>query len=249
MCLLNCKLTPSSLPTSIATPSAKNAATISGSHVAAANVADPNGAGWPNAARRAPFGAANDTVRSVPYVAANADDARPVNNHIKVEVCKYYRRGTCRHGQSGKTLWNGGACNFRHPRKCMRFCKFGDHPVQGCTKRVCPLLHPVICSSSYNNGMCSNINCSFQHLFGTVRTYESTQTNYQIPHSTKYGHYMWKIKNDTSILTVILIVVIQEIIDMGYLNNSKLSILWLMIFHHFLPHKVKILPKLHRRSC
>lgn len=155
----------------------------------AENVAGPNGA------RRAPFVAANDTVRSVPSVAANADDARPVNNHVKVVVCKYYRRGTCRHGQSGKTLWNGGACNFRHPRKCIRFCKFGDHPVQGCTKRACPLLHPVICSSSYNNGMCSNINCSFQHLFGTGRTIESTQTNYQTPHTTKYGQIDVENKN------------------------------------------------------
>ena len=49
---------------------------------------------------------------------------------VNIEICKYYRRGDCRHGQRGKTLWNGRTCNFRHPRKCMRFCKFGNFREQ-----------------------------------------------------------------------------------------------------------------------
>ena len=43
----------------------------------------------------------------------------------KLDICKYYKKGQCRHGQSGKTQWNGQTCKFYHPKKCYKFCKYG----------------------------------------------------------------------------------------------------------------------------
>ena len=84
-------------------------------------------------------------------------------------ICKYYKKGVCRHGSSGKTLWNNRSCNFLHPKKCLRFCKHGDKPGIGCTNKECPFLHPVLCYNSTSYGECYNSNCTYQHLGGTQR--------------------------------------------------------------------------------
>ena len=58
-------------------------------------------------------------------------------------VCKYYQKGICRHGSSGKTLWNGLTCKFSHPKKCNKFCKYGYHPLMGCHDKQCKFMHPI----------------------------------------------------------------------------------------------------------
>ena len=97
-------------------------------------------------------------------------------------VCKYYRKGICRHGQSGNTAWNGMSCKFFHPRKCNKFCKYGYHPVLGCNDRYCTFMHPVLCQNSIDEQRCMFPNCSFQHLHGTVRP-----DRYGEERRTKYG--------------------------------------------------------------
>ena len=92
-------------------------------------------------------------------------------------VCKYYRRGICRHGSGGKTFWNNLTCQFFHPKKCPRYTKFGRHPVKGCNNRGCKLLHPLLCHNSVMDGKCYNPNCSYQHLQGTDRVQRDWNMN------------------------------------------------------------------------
>ena len=92
-----------------------------------------------------------------------------VNSNRKVKPCYYYRKGYCRHGNSGKTVVNGRVCNFLHPKKCTKFCKFGYDWLKGCNSRSCNLFHPELCSSSVEYGVCYNQRCTLQHLHETAR--------------------------------------------------------------------------------
>ena len=85
-------------------------------------------------------------------------------------VCGFYRRGNCRHGQSGKTPWqNSTQCKYRHPKKCYKYCKYGTHPVMGCNNKYCKLMHPLLCKYSIEEGSCPFPNCHHEHLVGTVK--------------------------------------------------------------------------------
>ena len=84
-------------------------------------------------------------------------------------ICKNYRRGTCKHGASGKNLINGSPCHYRHPRKCPKFIKFGRNRTNGCDKERCELFHPILCRNSVRNSECLNKSCTYTHLRGTAR--------------------------------------------------------------------------------
>ena len=53
-------------------------------------------------------------------------------SNVKHEVknpeknCKFYKRGKCKHGRSGKNKdQNGKSCDFMHPQTCKKFDLFG----------------------------------------------------------------------------------------------------------------------------
>ena len=98
-----------------------------------------------------------------------SSDKQNANLVREKKICSFYARGTCRHGSSGKAAgMNGKVCNFSHPKKCPRFCKYGYDEQRGCN-RSCNLFHPFLCNSSSRYGYCYKNNCTYQHLHGTVR--------------------------------------------------------------------------------
>ena len=70
---------------------------------------------------------------------------------------------------SGKKAENGKCCSFRHPKKCVKFCKHGTDPNIGCTNPECRFLHPILCRNSIRHYCCENEKCAFTHLKGTLR--------------------------------------------------------------------------------
>ena len=113
-----------------------------------------------------------ETSKSVKFAERDGKDAnssslptRKVNR-----VCSYYVRGTCRYGSSGKTLFEGSTCKYKHPKKCAIYCKFGSDRLHGCRNRNCKYLHPFLCLSSIDSGTCNNTKCTYQHLKGIQRT-------------------------------------------------------------------------------
>ena len=94
-------------------------------------------------------------------------------------VCGFYRRGICRHGQSGKNRWEDRIqCIYRHPKKCYKYCKYGSDPVMGCNKEYCKLMHPLLCSHSVEEGSCPYLDCKYEHLVGTTRATRYRSTNF-----------------------------------------------------------------------
>ena len=89
-------------------------------------------------------------------------------NQQAQKVCSHYNKGSCRHGASGKQIFNGRECMFPHPKKCLKYCRFGADRYKGCVG-PCDYFHPVLCKSSMNYKECLNINCTLAHLVGTRR--------------------------------------------------------------------------------
>ena len=83
-------------------------------------------------------------------------------------ICKYYIKGICRHGSSGRKIVGGNECVFDHPRKCQKYCKFGHDITNGCSG-PCNLFHPILCTNSINYKQCLRPECTFTHLVGTIR--------------------------------------------------------------------------------
>ena len=46
------------------------------------------------------------------------------------QVCKFFNKGTCKHGLTNKE----GKCKFKHPRLCKKYVQFGNI-AKGCKKR------------------------------------------------------------------------------------------------------------------
>ena len=89
---------------------------------------------------------------------------------VKVPICEEYRYGSCPHGLSGKRAVGGKCCEFRHPKRCLNFCKYGNNPDMGCTNPECRYLHPILCRNSVRHHCCENEKCTFTHLKGTLRS-------------------------------------------------------------------------------
>ena len=83
-------------------------------------------------------------------------------------ICKYFKQGRCRHGGNGRKIIDGRECMFEHPRKCLKYCKYGSDKFKGCNG-PCDLLHPILCKNSIQYRQCFRHDCTFAHLQGTER--------------------------------------------------------------------------------
>lgn len=74
-------------------------------------------------------------------------------------VCRFLKRGSCRHGITGKKGANSDEqCKFFHPVVCSRSRTKGKCDIQGCTK-----FHPKMCYRGINTGKCYNSKCKYWH--------------------------------------------------------------------------------------
>ena len=81
------------------------------------------------------------------------------------KICELYKRRSCPHGKSGKKLVDGGVCPDRHPKRCFKFCDYGQKHSQGCKKgKRCQFWHPKLCKHSMKGKVCDIEGCTFQHL-------------------------------------------------------------------------------------
>ena len=100
----------------------------------------------------------------------NRDESHNKNHDAKKpEICPLYKKRQCPHGASGQIEVDGKICSLPHPRKCLKFCRFGKRKG-GCTKGgSCKYYHPVLCKYSVKSNRCSNTECTYTHLKGTMR--------------------------------------------------------------------------------
>lgn len=95
----------------------------------------------------------------------------------EMPVCKYYVRGTCKHGVSGTN------CQYRHPNLCRKLLTHGPVGQHGCTRgRKCQFLHPKLCRNSIRHHECLAENCKLHHIKGTKRI---RNENFESPDRTR----------------------------------------------------------------
>lgn len=105
-----------------------------------------------------------------PTTMSNQTSNKSGNSH-KTRICRYHRRGNCRHGLTGKN------CPFKHPKLCQKYIKHGPNRDHDCKQgKECTFLHPTLCRNSLNKGMCFYQKCKFIHPEGTVRHRENKTT-------------------------------------------------------------------------
>ena len=94
-----------------------------------------------------------------------------VNEKKSKTVCDFYKKGTCRHGASGK------GCHFEHPKPCTKLMRHGNKGPNGCTlgKDKCGFFHPKMCPSSLQKGTCFNKECKLRHISGTRHNIEEAE--------------------------------------------------------------------------
>ena len=79
-------------------------------------------------------------------------------------ICPEYKKGTCRHGISGK------GCAFSHPKPCSRYLRHGTQKGIGCKRGAsCTRFHLPLCKSSAERRECLDESCKQMHLLGTKR--------------------------------------------------------------------------------
>jgi hypothetical protein len=85
-------------------------------------------------------------------------------------VCQKYKTGKCPHGIRGNKLIKDEKCAFSHPKRCFKYCNAGDNKKYGCKKgKDCTYFHPKLCRDSVKAKLCTDLNCTFVHLKGTLR--------------------------------------------------------------------------------
>ena len=93
------------------------------------------------------------------------DNNHSVQNNERTnatQVCPFYRRGTCRHGISGR------GCPKLHPNPCRRLLTHGNKGPRGCTRgALCDKFHPKMCPTSLKKGECLRESCKLRHVKGT----------------------------------------------------------------------------------
>jgi len=88
----------------------------------------------------------------------------------KTNICSKYKAGKCLHGIRGNKVVEGKTCDQQHPKRCFKFCSFGDKHRSGCKKGDrCEYYHPVLCKFSVKTRICTKKDCTFVHLKGTNR--------------------------------------------------------------------------------
>ena len=85
-------------------------------------------------------------------------------------ICPFYRKGTCKHGISGK------GCKNQHPQPCKKLIKHGAKASNGCIlgRTRCDRFHPSMCSSSMTKGECLDPTCKLWHVSGTKKSAKPT---------------------------------------------------------------------------
>ena len=79
-------------------------------------------------------------------------------------ICRYFRRGTCKHGLRGND------CRYSHPQMCKKFMQHGTRQPNGCKLgKKCKQFHPLMCIDSLKKSECFNEQCTFNHIKGTRR--------------------------------------------------------------------------------
>ena len=118
----------------------------------------PTSKAMPSADKAAPV--------SQPAGAGGATNQPSSDSKVTKSLCIHYKRGKCRHGTSGKRIFNGRECMYLHPKKCAKFGKYGYDEYNGCDGS-CGLFHPTLCRNAVRFGKCFYGNCTFVHPVGT----------------------------------------------------------------------------------
>jgi hypothetical protein len=92
-------------------------------------------------------------------------DLESSDHSSEKKVCRYYRKGNCKHGASGRK------CSYDHPKPCLKFLRHGMNMDKGCRMRgKCGGFHPWMCKSSLVRGVCTDENCKLPHVKGTKKS-------------------------------------------------------------------------------
>ena len=95
------------------------------------------------------------------------------NKEKPKNICKFLRKGSCKHGMSGK---KDGGCSFFHPKLCNRFIQHGTRQPRGCNKgNSCKFFHPQMCMNSLRKQECFDQHCRFNHIKGTKRVQQTSE--------------------------------------------------------------------------
>ena len=83
-------------------------------------------------------------------------DEEPGEPIKKIEtICRYFRRGICKHGLRGVE------CRYQHPRMCRKFIEHGTRKPNGCTLgKSCKQFYPLICFDSLPKAEFYDENCT-----------------------------------------------------------------------------------------
>ena len=114
---------------------------------------------------------------------SSGNEGKPDKSVKKFDkICRYFRRGTCKHGL------RGAECRYQHPRMCRKYIEHGTRQPNGCTLGIkCKQFHPLMCLDSMRKSECFDENCSFHHIKGTRRQPTLVKNNHQeclSPHPT-----------------------------------------------------------------
>ena len=108
----------------------------------------------------------------------SAADNNPVTDKTpnpKRGVCPFYRRGTCRHGMSGK------GCKKEHLKPCPKLIRHGNRGPRGCSAGTnCDKFHPKMCPLSLSAGEYLTTDCKLRHIIGPRRKLQGKQNVIEI---------------------------------------------------------------------
>jgi hypothetical protein len=103
------------------------------------------------------------------HIQNNAKKATSDKSNV---TCRFYKKGSCRHGKSGEE------CKFNHPELCRNYIQHGTRQPRGCNKgKDCKYFHPQMCINSLRSGKCLSQHCRFRHIKGTTRHNDAGETS------------------------------------------------------------------------
>ena len=108
----------------------------------------------------------NESSKAIPSEGAQfrSDLEQGLKEFAQSNICKQFRAGKCPHGFNGMKEVDGETCQFGHPKKCIKFCRFGKDPDKGCTKgKECIYFHPTLCRNAFRKKQCADKDCTYVH--------------------------------------------------------------------------------------